>query len=60
MEGENAVEAVGDVDEGVGCRGLAWVVPRRGVWLRSEPVHPLRRRAAVIEPSRGGGTNPAA
>jgi hypothetical protein len=30
------------------------------VWLRSEPVHPRRRRAVVIEPSRGGGTNPAA
>jgi hypothetical protein len=54
------VEAVGDVDEGVGCRGVAWDSASGGVWFRSEPVHPRRRRAAVIEPSRGGGTNPAA
>ncbi len=30
------------------------------MWFRSGPVHSRRRRVAVIEPSRGGGTNPVA
>ena len=54
------MEARGDVDEGVGCRGVAWDSASGGVWFRSEPVHPRRRRVAVIESSWGGGTNPAA
>ena len=55
-------EARGDVDEGVGCGGVAWaarsarVVRVCGAGLFT----PGAGASAVIEPSPGGGTNPAA
>ena len=54
------MEADGDVDEGVGCRGVAWVAASAGCVVSERACSPRRRRAAVIEPSRGGGTNPVA
>ena len=54
------MEAGDDVDEGVGCGGVAWVAGSAGCVVSERACPPPRRRAAVSEPSRGGETNPAA
>lgn len=54
------MEACGDVDEGVGCGGVAWVAGSAGCVVFGAGLLPPLGRVAAIEPSRRGGTIPAA